>query len=130
MFNRTGYVIVDNTDKSFDTLFESAIELGAEDVEEITDDETGEPVGLVEVLVPVTETNQMGEGLKKLDYEIKEIGIEYRPNEDTMVSGSQLTEKDRRRHDRIMNELENDSEVTNIYNNLEMEPELELEEES
>lgn len=118
LFARKGMVrvVAGSGGHEFDSVLESALEIeGTEDVEEVAEGEDGKP----EILIttepartgPVaTEIRQRLPGLKVINY-----GIEWVPNEDTMVGD--LSEKNGQSLSELLEKLEEADDVSDVYTN-------------
>jgi transcriptional/translational regulatory protein YebC/TACO1 len=101
----------------FDSVLESALEVdGTEDVEEIAEGEDGKPEFLITTeparTGPVSsEIKQRLPGLEVINY-----GIEWVPNEDTMVGD--LSEKHSQMLSELLEKLEESDDVSDVYTNL------------
>lgn len=108
LFYRRGWI--DLKGASFEEVFEYAAEIGAEDVEESEQDP-----GIISVYTDPTTTSKIAEILKT-KYKIADMGIEYAPNLETAITD--LPADKRKSLDKIMSNLEDLDDVTNVYCNL------------
>ena len=107
MFDRKGVIIIERKDNlDEDTVMMAALEAGAEDV--ITEDE------YFEILTAVNEFSTVREELEKAGYEFMEAQLQMIPQ--TMVK---LDEKDAVLMEKIIDMLEDNDDVQNIYHNWE-----------
>ncbi|KAK9459352.1 transcriptional regulator TACO1-like protein [Lipomyces oligophaga] len=123
-FQRKGVIrlvkLLEPVSFDFDTLFEQALECGAEDIEvldqdylEPDDPDYGSPV--YQILVEPAETARFANRMRsEYGYEIKEMGIEYVPNKDTLV---QLGEEQGQSIGAVIHDLEELDDVQDVYTN-------------
>lgn len=135
MFNRRGWIetglkpgVVD-----FDGAFEDLIELeGVEDIEEkknnteqedeeaiITEDNNNnEKEIILAIYTPYQETAKVAEALKTSGYPIKDMGIEYAPNQDSIVNANDLTPDAKKAYEKLAQTLDDLDDVLEIYTNV------------
>jgi len=107
MFDKKGVIIIERYDGlDEDTVMMAALEAGAEDV--ITEDE------YFEILTAVSDFSAVREGLEKSGYEFIEAQLQMIPQ--TMVK---LDEQDSVLMEKIIDMLEDNDDVQNIYHNWE-----------
>ncbi|KAK7206196.1 transcriptional regulator TACO1-like protein [Myxozyma melibiosi] len=124
-FDRKGLIRIvrrtgDNASEiDFDEIFEHALEAGAEDIKlvedyfEEDDPDHGKPV--YEIVVEQAETAKVAQEMKdSYGYEIKEMGIEYIPKEDSEI---ELDEGQELLMQKLMGLLDEVDEVQEIYTN-------------
>ncbi len=117
-FERKGVIILDIGTKSLDEVFEEMIEVGCEDVEEIPRDEEAlaSEGNIIEVITDPKEFAKIAKDLKEKNYNIKEMNLEYVPNEDTIV---EITDDDTRAsYEKFMNLLDDVEDISQVYTNL------------
>ncbi|KAH3661563.1 hypothetical protein OGAPHI_006411 [Ogataea philodendri] len=111
MFEKKGMLLIDIGDTDFDTVFETLVELGCEDVSEVEDDETN----LVEVITDPADIGRVGNHLKQL-YKIKEMQIGYIPIPDM---ATKITDSDTRaNYEKFLRSVDDIDDVSQIYTNL------------
>lgn len=117
LFTRRGWVEVwPKQGEDFDTAFEKLIDLGAEDLEQkLPGEENGDEEFYV-VYTGVQETAKVAEALKNEGYGIKDLGIEYAPNEDTMVES--LAADSKAAFEKLCAQLDDIDDVVEMYTNL------------
>jgi len=118
LFSRKGLVriLLGSGGHEFDTVLETALEVeGTEDVEEVAEGEDGKPEVLIttepaQVRLVATGVKEKLPGLEIINY-----GIEWVPNEGTMVEVEQ--EKPATSLEELLEKLEDVSEVNDVYTN-------------
>ena len=107
MFNQKGLVLVEGTNKDFDTFMMDALEAGADDVTNID--------GFFEAITSVEAFNDTKENLKKAGYSIERSEISYIAQNDVEVDEShhQSLEK-------LIDTLEDNDDVQEVYTNWQM----------
>ncbi|ODQ77583.1 hypothetical protein BABINDRAFT_41271 [Babjeviella inositovora NRRL Y-12698] len=123
IFDRKGYVDFEMGDKSFDEIFEAAIELGADDVQELPlNTESTErdsnglllpPQSMAEIITPFTEVNQVANLLKEQGFKVKDAGTGYFPKEDMVIED--VTEDHQEVNRKIMAALGEIEDVTEVH---------------
>ena len=113
LFERKGYVVIEpseNQPTDFDSIMDIVLEIdGVEDLEQND--------ALFEVLTEPQQTNKVAETLRSHGFHIREMGVEYVPNEDTAMPP--VTEEElQTKLDKFVNQLEEIDEVTQIYTNI------------
>ena len=112
---------MDVGEKTSDDVFEEMLELGCEDINEIEHNDENELLSerkdgnLIEL---VTDPKDFGRIAKELKdkYKIKEMNIEYVPNEDTMVT---IEDPDTMRSfEKFMALLDDIEDISQVYTNL------------
>ncbi|ONH76011.1 putative transcriptional regulatory protein HAH1 [Pichia kudriavzevii] len=120
-FERKGVILLDVGEKTSDDVFEEMLELGCEDINEIEHNDENELLSerkdgnLIEL---VTDPKDFGRIAKELKdkYKIKEMNIEYLPNEDTMVT---IEDPDTMRSfEKFMALLDDIEDISQVYTNL------------
>lgn len=123
MFKRKGVIIIDVGNKiTSDDIFDELLDLGCEDINDIpsisnenslpTEEKDG---NLIEIITDPKDFGKIANELKN-KYKIKEMNIEYLPNEDTMIS---INDPDTRAsYDKFMGLLEDIEDISQIYTNL------------
>lgn len=120
-FERKGVILLDVGEKTSDDVFEEMLELGCEDINEIEHNDENELLSerkdgnLIEL---VTDPKDFGRIAKELKdkYKIKEMNIEYVPNEDTMVT---IEDPDTMRSfEKFMALLDDIEDISQVYTNL------------
>ncbi|CDK26920.1 unnamed protein product [Kuraishia capsulata CBS 1993] len=116
LFERKGSVIIDCGELSFEDIFEKAIELGAEDVEELPIDPEDNPDGkLVELVTSETDTGKIANALKQ-EFNVTEVSINYVPLEDMAV---EVTDEDvLKRVEKLTDFLHDIDDVSDVYLNM------------
>lgn len=118
LFSRKGLVriLAESGGHTFDTVLETALEIeGTEDVEEVAEGEDGKPEILIttepaQIKVVATEVKEKLPGLEIITY-----GIEWVPNEDTMIEVDKERTADSL--EELLAKLEDVPEVNDIYTN-------------
>ncbi|KAK9390356.1 transcriptional regulator TACO1-like protein [Lipomyces mesembrius] len=103
----------------FDEIFEHAIEAGAEDIEKLEPDEEAEGVEaelpVYQILVDPVDTAKVTQEMKdSYGYDIKEMGIEYVPKNESTV---QLTDSQGDTMRKIVESLNEIDDVQDVYTN-------------
>jgi len=107
MFDRKGVIIIEKKDRlDEDTVMMDALEAGADDV--VTEEE------YFEILTAVSDFSHVREELEKVGYEFLEAQLQMVPQ--TMVK---LDEKHSSTMEKLIDLLEDDDDVQNIYHNWE-----------
>jgi YebC/PmpR family DNA-binding regulatory protein len=120
MFERKGVILLDIGELKYDDVFDQLIEQGCEDITEIENDENEllsekKDGTLVEVVTDAKEFGKIAKELKN-KYKIKEMNIEYLPNEDTMV---EINDEDTLgSFEKFMNLLDDIEDISQVYTNL------------
>lgn len=117
LFARRGWVEVDVKEgqSGADDAFEQVVDLGAEDLEELpADAEEGTGVGIAVYTEP-QDTARLGQALKENGYKIRDMGIEYAPNEDTAVNS--LDDAQKVAYEKLCAALDDLDDVVDIYTN-------------
>lgn len=120
--------------QSVDEVLDGLIEMGAEDIEELTssaeEDEPATSAGdaasaggeseeggvQVAVYTSVQDTAKVAQSLKASGYTIHDLGIEYAPNPDTVVTS--LDESQKQAYEKLCGMLEDIDDVVEVYTNL------------
>jgi transcriptional/translational regulatory protein YebC/TACO1 len=116
LFSRKGVIRLARGDLDPEHVLEIALEIeGADDVEDVEEGESESPE-----IVITTDTSALGNVIQELKEKLKNVkilssGMEYIPNEDTMV---EVPEKRREELEVIINKLEDYQDVTNIATNM------------
>lgn len=112
MFERKGVILLKlEDDKTSEDIFDEMIDIGVEDINDIEVEEDK----LVELITDVKDFGKIA-NLIKDKYSIKEMNIEYLPNEDTMV---EINDPDTMAsYEKFMNLLDEVEDITNVYSNL------------
>lgn len=105
MFNRMGVIVIDSEGQNEDDIMMMAIELGADDV--IADD------GCFEIRTPVNSFSAVREALEK-NSSIKILSAEVA---EVPTSTTELNEEDTAKVQRLIDMLEDDDDVQNVYHN-------------
>jgi transcriptional/translational regulatory protein YebC/TACO1 len=118
LFARKGLVriVAGSGGHEFDSVLDSALEVeGTEDVEEIAGGEDGKP----EILITTepTRTGAVAAEVKERlpGLEVINYGIEWVPNEDTMVG--ELSEKHAQSLSELLEKLDDSDDVNDVYTN-------------
>ncbi|KAK9347662.1 transcriptional regulator TACO1-like protein [Lipomyces starkeyi] len=103
----------------FDEIFEHAIEAGAEDIEQLEPDEEAEGVEaelpVYQILVDPVDTAKVAQEMKDLyGYDIKEMGIEYVPKNESTV---ELTDSQGETMRKVVESLNEIDDVQDVYTN-------------
>lgn len=112
---------------SVDDVLEGLIEVGAEDIEELDDGsgsgscpdaaaESAAAAVQVAVYTSVQDTAKVAQSLKAAGYAIHDLGIEYTPNKDTVVTA--LDESQKQAYEKLCGMLEDIDDVVEVYTNL------------
>ncbi|KAH3681177.1 hypothetical protein WICPIJ_007872 [Wickerhamomyces pijperi] len=113
LFERKGFIVIEKGDKTYDDVFEEVVDLGAEDLEEIVNDEG---VELLEISTGFNDTGSIANQLKELQYNIKEVGTSYVPNEDALI---EIRDPDvMERYNKFIATLDEIDDVTDYYTTL------------
>lgn len=113
LFERMGFIVVEKGERSYDDVFEEVVELGAEDLEEMINEDG---IQLLEIATGFNDTGSIANQLKELGYVIKEVGTSYVPNEDAVM---EISDADvRERYQKFINNLEEIDDVTDYYTTL------------
>lgn len=118
MFERKGVMLLNIGELTTDDVFEELIDIGCEDINEVNiDEESGETGNLVEIYTDVKDFGKIAKDLKdKGTHEIKEMNIEYVPNEDTLV---EISDEDTiTSYEKFMNLLDEVEDIQHVYTNL------------
>lgn len=125
LFTKRGWVeVIPKVEgQTLDDAFEDLIDLGAEDLEQIENESSpgaaaNESKYLFVVYTSVQDTAKVAQSLKDEGYGIKDLGIEYAPNEDTMVTS--LDNVQQTAFDKLCNSLDDIDDVVEIYTNLKL----------
>lgn len=119
MFERKGVMLLNIGELSVDEVFEELIEIGCEDINEVDSEDIGEKVNgtLVEIITDAKDFGKVAKDLKDIEkFEIKEMSLEYVPNEDTMVEISD--EDTMTSYEKFMNLLDEVEDIQHVYSNL------------
>lgn len=118
MFDRKGFLVVQLGEKNFDEAFDEFIEMGCEDINEISGEKKTDH--LVELITDPKELGKIAKSTKaKNAYKIKEMEFGYVPKEDMK---SQITNSDTKEsYDKFIQSLEDLDDVEKVYSNLEEE---------
>lgn len=110
-FTKRGYIIIDS---SLDQIMESSTieEFNIEDIEEYNDQD--------DISILYTNHQDTGKIVENLrnSFKIQDFGIEYSPNEDTIIPKSSLNEEKLLAHQKILTNLQDLDDVTQVYTNL------------
>lgn len=106
-FKRIGTIVFSKEETDFDALFEKALDLGAEDVEEIEDGE------MIRVTTDPKDFSQVTEGLTEAGFE--PVGAEVAMVSDAMVD---LPEDKKEKVYKIIDRLEDNDDVQGVFSNL------------
>ncbi|KAK9360518.1 transcriptional regulator TACO1-like protein [Lipomyces starkeyi] len=103
----------------FDEIFEHAIESGAEDIEQLEPDEEAEGVEaelpVYQILVDPVDTAKVAQEMKNsYGYDIKEMGIEYVPKNESTV---ELTDSQGETMRKVVGSLNEIDDVQDVYTN-------------
>ncbi|KAL1573431.1 YebC/PmpR family DNA-binding regulatory protein [Candida albicans P57072] len=123
MFDKMGEVIFlpKDNDESFDDVFEVALEIGAEDVEEFEfDDEfvPGKVHKFYRLLCDPTSINQVSNDLSAKGYKLHESTVRFLANSDSQVP---FPEESSKGYLRALDNLDQINDVTDYYTNIEEE---------
>ncbi len=105
MFNRMGVIVIDSEGQNEDDIMMLAIDLGADDV--IADE------GCFEIRTPVNSFSAVREALEK-NSSIKILSAEVA---EVPTSTTELNEEDTAKVQRLIDMLEDDDDVQNVYHN-------------
>ncbi|MBP2157704.1 MULTISPECIES: YebC/PmpR family DNA-binding transcriptional regulator [Asticcacaulis] len=111
MFDRLGEIKYPLKAGSADKVFEAAIEAGAADVETDTDEEDGGHT----IYTGFEDLNEVAENLTKLLGDPKSTGFVWKPQSTNPVSGDQA-----RTLMKLIDALNDDDDVQNVYGNFEI----------
>ncbi|KAK9377167.1 transcriptional regulator TACO1-like protein [Lipomyces chichibuensis] len=103
----------------FDEIFEHAIEAGAEDIEKLEPDEEAEgleaELPVYQILVDPVDTAKVAQEMKdSYGYDIKEMGIEYVPKNESTV---ELTDSQGETMRKVVESLNEIDDVQDVYTN-------------
>lgn len=121
MFEKKGVILIDAGESTSDDLFDELLELGCEDINDIENSNESElpseqkDGNLIELVTDPKEFGRIANELKD-KYKIKEMNIEYLPNEDTLVEISDPDVK--ASYDKFMNLLDDIEDISQVYTNL------------
>lgn len=104
-FKRVAYFSVSPSGKDFDTIFEAALEGGADDVTQ--EDET------IEIIGPVESFKTLSDALRAINVHIEEAGLRMIPNQEI-----ELSVEDTLQVMRAIETIEDMDDVQNVYSNL------------
>ncbi|MEA4908563.1 MAG: YebC/PmpR family DNA-binding transcriptional regulator, partial [Anaerolineaceae bacterium] len=104
-FNRAAYFSLPGQGKDFDTIFELAVEGGADDVTQ--DDDTFEIIG------PVESFKTLSDRLRTASVQVEEAGLRMLPNQEMELSVEQTLQVLR-----TIDALEELDDVQNVFSNL------------
>lgn len=109
MFDKRGWLLLENTTLD-DSLFDYAIEVGAEDVVQDSDNE-------VMIYTSPQDTYKVASTVKSDGkYSIKDLGIEYAPNQDSVITD--LDDHKKQTVSKLIATLEDLDDVTDVYTNV------------
>jgi len=106
-FNNVAYFAVDAGGKDFDSIFELAVEGGADDIS--SDEET------IEIYGPVDSFKTLSDKLKLAGIEIEEAVLQYVPKQELILDTDKTIKVMR-----IIEELENLDDVQNVFSNMQI----------
>lgn len=123
MFEKKGVIVIDVGDGlTSDDLFDELLEMGVEDINDLPKRDEGEILSTEEkdgnLIELITDPKEFGKIAKELKdkYKIKEMNIEYLPNEDTMV---EIKDSDTMAsYEKFMNLLDDIEDISQVYTNL------------
>lgn len=118
LFQKKGWVIFQPKDESetLDDIFEVAIDVGAEDVEEFRDSENEYPgETLYRVFAEPGETGPLSNKLAERGYKLKDVITGYIPDPESTVD---FPEEHAKGFQKAINLLDEIQEVTNYYTNI------------
>lgn len=122
MFRRQGWIecALKGGQESVDDAFEELIEVGAEDISSTTADENSERPGelLIVVYTEVPDTARVADGIKAAGYTIRDMGIEYAPNDDAKIEDAELSDETRAAFTKLAQTLDDLDDVLEIYTNV------------
>jgi YebC/PmpR family DNA-binding regulatory protein len=110
-FTRGAFFEIAAKNVDFDTVFELAVEVGAEDVESDGDS--------ISISAPVEVFKELSEKLRAGNYTIQEAGMRYTPNQET-----ELGVEDTMQVMRCIEALEDLDDVQNVYSNMSISDEV------
>ncbi|KAF5094906.1 hypothetical protein D0Z03_001965 [Geotrichum reessii] len=123
LFARRGWIEVHAKpgETSVDDAFETLVDLGAEDLEQVErgpEEEVPEDEGLIyAVYTSDKDTGKVAKALVDAGYRVKDLGIEYSPNADTAVPA--LTDAAQRAaYEKLCAALDDIDDVVDFYTNL------------
>lgn len=136
LFERRGWIeVAPKVGETENETFEVLIDLGAQDLEVLNNNEVQQDEGAVDasagasasdgssngdtmfaVYTNMQDTAKVAQEIKAAGYEIKDLGIEYASNEETEVEGLDHVQK--AAYERLCNTLEDIDDVVDIYTNL------------
>lgn len=111
MFSKKGIVIVENTGLDEDSVMDDVFEYGGDDFE-ITDE-------TVEIVCPPEKLHELREGLSSKGYNVLSAEIEQIPATYTTLTDEEQIKK----MNLLLEHLEDNDDVQNVYHNWEMPPE-------
>lgn len=121
MFEKKGVILLDIGELTSEDVFDELIEKGCEDINDIENDNENELISerkdgnLVEIITDAKEFGKIAKDLKN-KYKIKEMNIEYIPNDDTMV---EIKDSDTMASfEKFMNLLDDIEDISQVYTNL------------
>lgn len=121
MFEKKGVILLDIGDKTSDDLFDELLEMGCEDINDLENFNDGELLSekkdgnIIEIITDPKEFGKIAKELKS-KYIIKEMNIEFLPNEDTLV---EINDPDTMAsYEKFMNLLDDIEDISQVYSNL------------
>lgn len=119
-FERKGYLVVEppETLATEDEVLEEVMDVeGIEDVKPIEDTEdTEDGKQQYDVITEVPMNNKAANSFKELGFKIQEMGLEYVPNQDTLMD---ITEEETlQKNQKLVNTLEELDDVISVYTNM------------
>lgn len=115
MFDKRGWIELENTPLD-DALFDYAVEMGAEDVVELPQENENDTATSILYTSP-QDTYKIASTIKSDGtYSIKDMGIEYAPNDDSVVTD--LDEHKKQTLGKLVTMLEDLDDVVDVYTNV------------
>ena len=121
MFEKKGVILIDAKELTSDDLFDELLELGCEDINDIECSNESELLSekkdgnIIELITDAKEFGKIANVLKD-KYRIKEMNIEYLPNEETLV---EISDPDTRAsYEKFMGLLDSIEDISQVFTNL------------
>lgn len=116
MFTRKCVFVFDKTDEmDLEELELELIDFGLEEIEEdVEPQESGDDINIIRIYGDFTSFGELSKALEELKIEVKKATLEYIPNTTVELSDEHMEELDT-----LIDKLEDDEDVQNIYTNIE-----------
>lgn len=118
-FERKGFLVVEPPESlsTEDEVLEKVLDIeGVEDIKVIEDEGSDTDHPQYDVVTEVPLNNKVANSFKELDFKIHEMGLEYVPNQDTLVEVSD--DEAKQKIQKLVNTLDELDDVTSVYTNM------------